>query len=259
MIGRLLKVTLWLLAGHAVLAGLFWALLNVPESNVLMLAASAALVLTLLLVAAMVESRAVVQLDASSIRPLRWFVAASVPALVVALVIRLAFSALYDWMGAWHEQHSGEIDAWLIARFDWTRTAWLHRGIGLANDFLRDVLGLSLAVGAFAAGVLGGLGDLFRLRWVRRALAPRTLLIVTIAVVGLIWLPWRAASWRPTSLPPTYVQPLLAALKLGLVAVFVHVGWALVLWSATPRPNNPQPTSDQSPATGEQVLRQPTG
>jgi hypothetical protein len=232
MIGRLFKVTLWLLAGHAVLAGLYWALLNVPESNVLMLGATTLLAIALLLVAAIVEGRAVMQLDVSQ-RTFRWFVAASVPALVVALVIYFTFTLIYDRIGAWHQQHSGEIDAWLIARFDWTQTTWLHRAIGLANDFLRDVIGLSLAVGAFAAGVLGGLGDLLRLRWVRRALRPRTLLIVLVAVLGLIWLPWQAASWRPVSLPPTWVQPLFAAAKLGLLLCIVHIGWTLVLWSAT--------------------------
>jgi hypothetical protein len=248
MIARLLTATVWLLVGHAVLAGIYWTLLNVPESNVLMLGASATLGLVLLVGGAIVEGAAVRRLAGGVAARLTLGRSlgqslGSVPAFVVALVIYAAFSIIAARLALWHETHAGEIDAWLIAHGDWTRTAWLHRGFTLALDFLRDVLGLSLATGAFAAMVLGGVGDLLGRSWIWRAWSPKRLIVVTAAVVGLIWWPWQAASWRPASLPPTFVQPLFAAVKLGLIAVVMHIGWAIVLWSATLRRTSPAPAT----------------
>jgi hypothetical protein len=271
MIARLLTATVWLLVGHAVLAGIYWTLLNVPESNVLMLGASATLGLVLVVGAAIVEGAAVRRLAGGAngrstpgqlLR--RWL--ASVPAFVVALVIYAAFSLIAARLALWHESHSGEIDAWLIAHGDWTRTAWLHRGFALALDFLRDVLGLSLATGAFVSMVLGGVGDLLGRRWIWRAWSPTRLIVVTAAVVGLIWWPWQAASWRPASLPLTLMQPLFAAFKLGLIALVMHIGWAIVLWSATPRRTTPATTPSEAPLPAAppspvetSVQSQPTG
>jgi hypothetical protein len=48
MIARLSAITAWLTVGHALLAALFWLLLTVPESNVVMLGASAALAVAML-------------------------------------------------------------------------------------------------------------------------------------------------------------------------------------------------------------------
>jgi len=42
---RWFTITAWLLAGHAILGGLYWLLLQVPESNAFMLAASVLVVM----------------------------------------------------------------------------------------------------------------------------------------------------------------------------------------------------------------------
>jgi hypothetical protein len=234
---RLVKVTLWLLVGHGMLAAVYWGLLNVPESNVAMLAASTALVMALLVGAIVVEVGAVLGLGTDAPWTERaWRALAAAPAFVFALAIWFAFAWLHSRLASLHEARSGEIDAWLIARFDWTRTAWLHRAMSLALHFLRDVLGLSLAVGALVTGTLGTLSDLLRLRWTRHAFAWRRLLVITLALVCLIWLPWQASTWRPASLPSNVVQPIFAAAKLAVIAVIAHMGWTLILWSATLSP-----------------------
>jgi hypothetical protein len=247
MIARLAKTALWLLLGHAMLGGIYWGLLNVPESNVLMLASSALLALVVVTGAAIVQGVAVRSLTTGlSPRSVRTLISTGVPAFIVSTAIWIGCSWLAGWFDAWHTQHSGEIDAWLIAHGDWTRTAWLHRAVEVVLWFVRYVAGLSLAVGVFVVWVVDGLGQAIRPRRIAAALNWKRLLIVTGAVAGLMWLPWQAVSWRPASLPPSVVQPLFAAVKLGLIALVVHVGWALVLWSAIPRPSAiPSPAIDQ--------------
>ena len=236
MIARVAKTTLWLLLGHTLLATVYWGLLNVPESNVLMLAASALLALVVVAGAAVVQGVAVRSLAAGSApRSARTLVATGVPAFIASMAVWLACSWIAGWIGAWHSAHAGEIDAWLIAHGDWTRTAWLHRGIELALGFLRYVVGVSLAVGLFVTWVMGGLSEALRPRRFAAALNWKRLLVVTIAVVGLMWLPWQAVSWRPGSLPATFVEPLFATIKLGLITLIIHAGWAFILWSAIPQ------------------------
>jgi hypothetical protein len=234
MIARLVKTALWLLVGHALLGGVYWGLLNVPESNVAMLAISAFLSLLLFVGAAVVQATAV-RIVAPAVSPRSIAaLAASVPAFVIAAVIWLAFSWLAGWLGARHTEHAGEIDAWLIAHGDWTRTAWLHRGIEVVIWILRYVIGVSLAVGFFVTWVLDGVGEAIRPRRFVAALGWKRLLFTAAAIVVLVWLPWRVAYWRPP-MSPTFVQPLFAAVKLGLIALIAHIGWALVLWSAVSR------------------------
>lgn len=246
MMARVARVTVWLLTGHGLLAAIYWGLLNVPESSVAMLLVSALLLAALGAGAAGVEGHAVLLLAGDT--PWRARLRRLGPAFlafVAALAIWLVFAWVYRWTGAVHEARRGEIDAWLIARFDWTETAGLHRAIGVARAFVRDVLGVSLASGALVAGTLGGAAGLVSAgpgagpgggRWLRQALGWRRLLVVALAVVVLIWLPWQAVSWRPVSLPPTMAQPIFAAVKLGVLAVLAHLGWTLILWSATPAP-----------------------
>ena len=59
VMATLLRVTAWLMVGHVVVAGLFWGLLNVPESNVAMLGLSAMLVVLLLVVEGLAGAGAV--------------------------------------------------------------------------------------------------------------------------------------------------------------------------------------------------------
>lgn len=230
MRNRLAVALLWGAAGHATLAGLFWWLINVPESNVWMLGLSAALVLLILFLAATVEVTACAWLGpASSFRDALGLGVRGLLAFGLALV---AFGACW-WLGArldaWHAARSGEIDAWLIARFDLVEAWWVHRAIAVADFLLRAVFGVALAVAIVFAWVRGGMTRVARLSWLRAALSRQALALTAAALVLFVALPWRAVPWRPEALPPTWVQPALAAARLLAIYLLAHVGWALVL------------------------------
>jgi hypothetical protein len=253
-------ITAWLVVGHALLGALYWLLLQIPESNVLMLAASLLATLAILAWLGIVASTAASgwlpgATAASALRSgLRqaWWV---FPALVAYLVVWLAT----DYAGAWHLAHRGEIDAWFIAHFGWTNTAPFHVTATWLLWFVRYGIGLSLAASILAGGVAGRpfVGSL------RRALTWSTLLITTAAVWLGLWLPWRVVDWRPASLPSTWVQPTFAATKLAVLFIVMNIALAVVLWwamrgcrpdlqvgraTAGPQPVVVQPAADVAPA-----------
>jgi hypothetical protein len=237
MIRRLLGTTLWLVVGHALLGSLYWTLLNVPESNTLALSASALLALLLAIGAGLVETTALIALKPEEpIAPGRWrrALARSVrllPVFVLALLVWLVVSWIAGWIEAWHWAHASEMDAWMIAKFNWTNITGLHRTINYVVVLLRYVVGISLAVSLVAVAAFDGGAAVLRLRWIARALSPLQLATIGVALFGLIWLPWQAAYWRPRNLPATSVEIAFAGFKLLVLALLAHLGWAVVLWS----------------------------
>jgi hypothetical protein len=233
---RLLAVVCWLFLGHLALGGVYWLLLLVPESNVLALGTSFLLALVLVIGACLIEVTGALWL-----RPdWRWrqaFVRSprALPAFIVACLLLLAIYWIVGAMQLRYEARTGELDAWLIAKFNWTRTGWLHRTLSLLFDALKHVLGLSLAVSlvVFAAE---GFAEIFRLRWLRRALSPGQLAIVTLVVVGLFWLPWQYIYWRPAMIPPNTMELLFNGAKLVIVALLLNLGVALLLWAPQRKP-----------------------
>lgn len=241
MIARLARATAWLFLGHAILFGLYWGLLNVPESNVLMLAASTALALLLVVGLGVVQAVAARLLALTTgVRSLRASLLASVPAVLVALVLLGIWVYVVFLLDARYSAHRTEIDAWLIAHGDWTRTAPLHRTIEAVIWFLRFVIAASLTTGLFVRWVLVGAESALHPRRALADLGWKRLAVVTAALLLFVWLPSYAWYWRPASLPPTIAQPAFAAMKLTLLALVAFMGWAIVLWSALPRrPGNP--------------------
>jgi hypothetical protein len=227
---KTVSVVGWLLAGHAVLAALFWGLIHVPDANVTMLALSALLVALLLAVATVVEVTAAAWLTPGT--PFRRAVHAGVrglPALLVALVAWGVTAWLAGRLELWHQAHQGEIDAWLIARAGTTEARWAHAALDVLVFFIRWVVGLTLAVAAVHGWLAGGVRGLARCGWVRRAFSRYQLGLVALAFVLLIALPWRAAYWRPSGLPPTWIEALFVTVKLALLLIVAHVGWTIVL------------------------------
>ena len=215
MIRRSMTMLAWLVAGHLVLGGLFWALLRTPESNVFMLTVSAVLVLLMVVWGGLVtgvgltgwrHTGPVTSLFASVGRRVAW----TVPALLVFWGFWWITGRLLGYFAA----HAGEIDAWLIANAGWVGTAWLHAAIRWVLYAVRFAVGVSLALALLAAGLGLVPGHVAGLGWVRRGLSWRTLAIVGGAVL-LMWAgPWHLAYWRPSGLPATWVQPAFAAIKL---------------------------------------------
>jgi hypothetical protein len=229
MTARLLAIAGWLAAGHAVLAGLYWLLLAIPESNVPMLAASALTVVAAVLLIGWIEAVGLQawQLGTHPRELLRrgigtapgvWF--------GVALFVAAWFLAFYA--GAHWDNYRGEIDAWLMARFGWTDTSWLHTAFRWLLVVVR-FLGLSVSVALASAFAAGGFGALRHARWLRDPFSLRRLLMLAGILVVFFWLPWRVAAWRPAWLAPNWQETTFVVLKLGILYVLANLGWALIL------------------------------
>jgi hypothetical protein len=132
----------------------------------------------------------------------------------------------------WLTRHVGQIDAWIIAKLGWTKTAALHSSLAWAIAFVRYGVGTSMAVALLASVARRGLRGVTS-PWLRRALAWRPLLIIAAVLFVGVWLPWQAVYWRPASLPPTWVQPAFAAVKLFVLYVVGNLAWAVVLRTAS--------------------------
>lgn len=227
-------VVAWLAGASLLPFALFWLLLRVPESNVLMLAASAALVAVIVFVAGSIETVALLALRGGPLggRLLRRGLAGVLPFVAALAVFGVAWWATSGF-DSWWASARGEIDAWLIARLDWTRTGWLHASVGWLSAFVRWVVGLSLALALFA-GLVRNEGDertheaLWR-RWMRAALSPRALAGLAALIVLFAWLPWQAVYWRPSWLTPSWHEAAFVAVKLGVLYLLANVGWALAL------------------------------
>ncbi len=231
MIARGLAVWAWLFAGHALAAALYWGLVNVPESNVAMLTLSALLAVAVVswsglvemtALGALVSRRGLVDGLRASPRRLPWFLA--------ALAAWASCAWLAGLIDAWHASARGEIDAWLIARFDTPDAPWLHAGLAWGATALRWVLGVSLAV-ALAATPFASAPR----TWLARGLHWQPLVVTGVSLLLFVALPWRLVEWRPASLPPTWVEPAFVAAKLAVVYAVATAGWLLVLLAAARR------------------------
>jgi hypothetical protein len=236
VIGRLLRITAWLLAGHVVVAGLFWAMLNVPESNVAMLGLSALLVIVLFVLEGLVGAGAVL-LGAS---PGGWIppigrALRAVPSAVVALILYAAVRYIFTGLSVRYDDVTSQIDAWLIARLDWTRTAGLHQVVAWSLWGVGHALAASLALAVVVRGTLGVGAETGRLRWLTAAFSPVRLALLGVTLFVFVWLPWQPAEWRPTSLPVSIVEPIVAGIKLLVILTVIHVGLALLVWLAIRR------------------------
>jgi hypothetical protein len=230
---RFLSTMTWLAIGHAAIGLLFWVFLQVPESNVFMLATSLLLVVAMIFLLGCVEAFGLARAQLEMrLLPAVGLAARRVPLVVAPLVL----FALIFWLtanaGDWLSGHSGEIDAWVIARTGWTRTAGLHAALEWLLAFVRYGIGLSLAVTLFAAVVVRGVRSVGRAVWLQRAFGWRQLLVTAASVFVGVWLPGQVVYWRPTSLPPTWVEPAFAAVKLAVLFLIFNAAWTVVLWTA---------------------------
>lgn len=257
MIRRLVIVTCWLLLGHAVLAGLYYWLLNVPESSVWMLGTSAMLGIAIVALGLYVYAVGIAGWlpDRTAARGI-----ARAGRHVGSLLPPIVLLGLALWAGAradaWHAAHRGEIDAALMARFNQAETAWVHTTWYWLLFTLKYAVALSLALAWVVSGMTGGLRGLAAPRWVLRGLDPRAWGSILAAELVLITLPWRFVFWRPASLPATRAEVLFVGAKLAVIAVAAAIGWAIVLgipvWRAM-RPGAP-PAAPSGSASSTQSL-----
>ncbi len=235
MISRLMAIAGWLAAGHALLFGLFWVLLSVPESNVAMLAASALTVLVMVFLFGWMETLGLLawRVDTPARElPGRAFRAAPGVWLGAALFVAVWYLVMHA--GVWWHGHQGEADAWLMLHLGWTRTGVVHEGVQWLLVFVR-LVGLSLAVSLAATVAVSGYGAVGRAQWLRGGLSPRRLLIVAAILIVFVWLPLRGVGWRPSSVMPNWQETAFVAVKLGAIYALANIGWALVLGAAAKR------------------------
>lgn len=224
---RLLGSAAVLAIGGAVAGGLFWALLNVPESNVPALLLSVLLV-ALVAVTAWATGGVAAHLDdRGSLAGTAGRSIKSLPAMMLAAAV---FIALWWTTGAaneWWRLHQGETDAMFIAR-GMTNTAWLHVTMNWLLWFVRWVVGSSLVLGVLVATTREGLGR--TAGGLRLALRALPLLAATVGALVIDQGIWRLAFWRPEGLPASWVEAGFAAGKLSLLYVAAALVGAVVLW-----------------------------
>ena len=229
MTSRLALITGWLAAGHAALFGLFWVFLKVPESNVLMLSVSALVLVVALVLAAVVEGTALRLWDGGQFgEALRTLTRTFLPCAVALLLFALVWW-LTGFLGGRWEDHRGEIDAWLMLHFGWTKTTRLHWSMEWFVTFLRYPVGICLAATAATAMLRDGVSAIARVRWIGAAFSPRRLAIVSVLLWLFVWLPWRGIYWRPKWVAPTWQEPAFVTVKLACFYLVFTLGWALVL------------------------------
>jgi hypothetical protein len=239
MIARLTAITAWLSVGHAVLLGLFWLLLSVPESNLVMLLASALAVVALAVGFGIVEGGGLAAWDdaLAGVPIARRSWRALPGAWIGGLLFVLAWQATASG-SAWWQGHRGEIDAWLMAEAGWADTARLHDVAAWVFTFLWSVLGLSLALSIASTVVRQGIRFAARPAWIVEALSPRRLLILAGILLLFVWLPWKAVNWRPAWLAPNWQETAFVTLKLGALFLAANLGWSLVLGTTRGAPRD---------------------
>jgi hypothetical protein len=232
MTTRLSAITAFLTAAHAVLFGLFWLLLSVPESNVAMLIASALVVLLGALVFGWAEAFALLAWrDDSTLPRLPARALGGIPGVWIGTAIFLAVWLVIGRGRGWWVGHQGEIDAWLMVTFGWASTGKLHAVVGWLLRFASHVVGLSLGLSLASAVVVGGPRAVARAAWLRRAFGLRRLAAITGIVVVFGWLVAQGVSWRPRWLSPNWQEAVFVSAKLGVLYLLGNIGWALALGS----------------------------
>lgn len=223
--GPFLRSASTLGVGYAVVAALYWALLNVPESSVLALTLSAALVLLMVMTAGATTAVAsAFSQHATASRAVR-LVAPGLSGFVGGLAVLVILWWLTAAADAWWRAHLGEIDAVLVCYPGVTRTGWLHEAVLRTIWLARWVLGLS-AIAMLVTALTGARGVPSGLRTSVR-LAPLAALTLGVVVVseGL----WRLLYWRPRRLPSSWVEPTFVVTKLAVLYALTAVIAALVL------------------------------
>ena len=234
---RLALATLWILAGGALTAGVYWAFLVTPESTIWTLMVSAALAAIALALVGLTAGGAITMwwhgASAASVRN----AARSVPGVLPAALIVLVIWWIANRAETWVAMRSGEINAWFIARLGWDDMSWLFAAIGYAADWFRWVFAGLLALSLMAGYVAIGWRALTQAAWFRRALRPRAIAAATLWFGGLIALPWiYLVPWRPAGLPPTSIEFAFIVAKLSIAAILFAIGAALMIYEASRLP-----------------------
>lgn len=238
----LLLSTLLVVVTAVLTGGIYWMLLNVPESNVLALALSALLALLLVVVGGYGLAVTLSVAAGSSVgRAMRDGVR-GMPGLLcgVALFIVLAF-VTGAIEGSWVE-HGGEIDALFLRYAGTANSGWIHPTVAWVLWLMRWGIGGALVIGATVGGALRGTIR----RGLGLAFAPRPLGATLVALLGAYAM-WALVYWRPAGLPADTAEVAFVSVKLSLLFLGYVVITTLVLHvfarAATPQAAGTAPVS----------------
>ena len=228
MIRAVGRIVAWLAVGGGVLATSYWLFLNIPESNALVLSASAILVVAMIVVAAITINGALLLANGGdSLSSLRR-AAVGIPAFLIAALPVLIVWVAVLMVDRWIVQHSGEISAWFIARFGWSKIEPLFVAQQWLSRWIRWLVAPLAAFRLLSMLLENGVRSITHGGWVRRAWHWRTLAIGTAVFLRMLVSPWRLTLWRPR-LPATWMEPAIAGLRLVAVALLGLIGSALLI------------------------------
>jgi hypothetical protein len=212
MVRRLVLQAAVVELGAVAAAGLFWGLVNIPESNALALTASTTLALLLPLVVAIVLGLAIALGSGRTGREALSFANRGVRGFAAGLLVLAVLWWLTSSLDAWWLKHTGEVDALFLRYGGTAKTAWLHTGMRWLLWLACWAPGLAAIVGATGAtarrtSLLAGLG---RVASVRGLGGP---LVAILALRAL----WTLVYWRPAGLPDDSAELAFTAVKLMLL------------------------------------------
>jgi hypothetical protein len=224
---RVALTTMALAIGALAAIGLFWALINVPESNVLALALSALLIVLMAVVAAVTASGAAVLAQNLPAGETRGRLVKAIVSFAIGVGVVGIIWLVTSFFDNWWLAHRGEIDAIFLRNFGLTRTAPLHRDAEWATWLIRWGVGLSLIAGLLTMSVR--YRSLAVFSGIRLGLRAAPLAAAVAGVILVSQALGRLVYWRPQNLPPTWVQPAFAGAKLVVLFVLASLIAAAVL------------------------------
>jgi hypothetical protein len=252
MTAALIRTALWSGAVNALAGAALVGFLYTPDSNALMLAISAGLVLlagVLLLLSASSAAHGLVH--GRSPWTCLGVAARRLPVVVVAVLVVGLLCGAAGWFESWWMARAGEVDAAAIAAGDVTRTGWVHatvRGLVVLVQWVLVPAWLATAL-AWTAGY--DRRDVLTLKWLTAGLHWRLLLVAGLGVALLVWLPWRYIYWRPRTLPASTAELHFTGAKLATIYALSQVAWALALWTAASTIHVAPATAPDAGATAE--------
>ena len=230
--------------GAAATGGVFWLLLNVPESNAFALALSAVLAMLLAILAGYTTSVVVAALDGATVVDAAKRGPKGLPGFLLGLAV---FCALWFVTVAIDDQwtlHSGEIDALLLRYAGTASSRWLHTSISWLLWLVRWGIGLAVICGVTTSRVKQqSVGRGFQL-----ASSP---LPLGATVAGLLvgYGLWSLVYWRPKGLPANVAELLFVSVKLSALVLLGALIVVLVLrtFARTAAPEGSSARSLNSP------------
>src|SRR4029453_2250902 len=134
----------------------------------------------------------------------------------------------------WVVTYSGQISAWFITQFGWSDASSFFNTITWGGRWLQWVVGPLIALSLLGSMLIGEWNSA-RWRGLARGFSPFRLALSTLWVAIFVALPWMyLLPWRPRVLPPTFVEVAFVVAKLGVVAILIAIGVALLVGESVP-------------------------